>query len=104
MRRGRELRAAAAVALLGLLASCATAGGIAGTGSTSRQPIGPAPSQPTHQPDGTPATGLPAGFGQGPPGKGLARFYDQRVTWTPCGGDDTCAAVWVPLDYAKPDG
>lgn len=39
----------------------------------------------------------------GPAGRGLARFYHQRVIWTPCGGSDKCAWVWVPLDYAHPD-
>lgn len=48
----------------------------------------------------------------------LAAFYDQKLTWGPCGSfagsaDDAagfadpkfdCARVNVPLDYAKPDG
>jgi pimeloyl-ACP methyl ester carboxylesterase len=45
------------------------------------------------------------GFGEGPPGKGLTRFYDQRPEWVSC--DDsgkTCADIWVPLDYGDPNG
>jgi pimeloyl-ACP methyl ester carboxylesterase len=47
---------------------------------------------------------LPAGFGSGPPGHGLARFYSQQVKWKPCGGGDSCADIWVPLDYTAPNG
>jgi pimeloyl-ACP methyl ester carboxylesterase len=34
----------------------------------------------------------------------LRRFYSQQVRWTACGGGDTCADIWVPLDYTAPDG
>ncbi len=34
----------------------------------------------------------------------LARFYEQQVTWRPCGGEFSCTRVRVPLDYARPDG
>lgn len=34
---------------------------------------------------------------------GLARFYDQRLRWTGCGGGFQCTRVKVPLDYAHPD-
>ena len=26
------------------------------------------------------------------------------MTWSDCGGGDTCASIWVPLDYRHPDG
>ncbi|MFV0137653.1 alpha/beta hydrolase [Streptomyces sp. HMX87] len=52
--------------------------------------------------------GLPAATadeGAGTPG--LARFYDQKVTWTRCEGLDApedlqCGKVTVPLDYGRP--
>jgi pimeloyl-ACP methyl ester carboxylesterase len=46
---------------------------------------------------------LPEGFGSGPAGQGLQRFYRQPVTWNPCDQGE-CARVWVPLDYSDPDG
>jgi pimeloyl-ACP methyl ester carboxylesterase len=123
MRRTRELRAAAVVALLAMLASCGLAGTIAagsGRGPSDAQPS-PAPHRSGPGTPGAPGSvqrtgspgqsgttspsGLPPGFGEGPPGSGLARFYHQRVVWTPCGGgEDTCASIWVPLDYAHPNG
>jgi pimeloyl-ACP methyl ester carboxylesterase len=48
--------------------------------------------------------GLPDGFGQGPPGSGLGRFYHQQVHWSDCGASESCAKVWVPLDYHDPSG
>jgi pimeloyl-ACP methyl ester carboxylesterase len=114
----RSTVAAGAVLALGLSAACTSAQDIGG-GS----PAGPTtPSPATGRPPGTspslspptsaaPSTSrppshddLPAGFGDGPPGHGLERFYQQQVTWTPCGPSETCAAIWVPLDYADPDG
>lgn len=45
----------------------------------------PAPTtMPTHAPD-------------------LARFYNQKLAWKPC-GDLECADLTVPVDYAKPEG
>jgi pimeloyl-ACP methyl ester carboxylesterase len=35
---------------------------------------------------------------------GLARFYEQRPTWTDCGGGALCATIDVPLDYRDPSG
>ncbi|WP_030896188.1 MULTISPECIES: alpha/beta hydrolase [unclassified Streptomyces] len=48
--------------------------------------------------------GLPAADAPGP---GLALFYDQKVTWSACKGQDMpkdlqCGKVTVPLDYGKP--
>lgn len=46
-------------------------------------------------------TGLiPAATGEKAPA-GLARFYDQKLDWTPC-ERSLCTWVRVPLDYAKP--
>src|SRR5262245_1326234 len=77
------------------------------TSPTSSQPSGPIDGGPTVQ-QIDPATpnnlaGLPDGFGQGPPGKGLDRFLHQKVDWQPC-SDGECADIWVPLDYDDPDG
>lgn len=33
----------------------------------------------------------------------LARFYDQKLSWRQC-GDNQCATLTVPLDYAEPGG
>jgi pimeloyl-ACP methyl ester carboxylesterase len=40
----------------------------------------------------------------GPPPATLAGFYAQRLTWTPCGKYFQCARLYVPFDYARPDG
>jgi pimeloyl-ACP methyl ester carboxylesterase len=34
----------------------------------------------------------------------LARFYTQTLAWSSCAGIFQCAALTVPLDYAKPGG
>lgn len=34
----------------------------------------------------------------------LARFYDQQLTWSNCGGRFECATLTVPLTYEQPDG
>lgn len=33
----------------------------------------------------------------------LARFYEQRLDWHPCDGNQ-CSRLTVPLDYARPEG
>ncbi|KRC65781.1 hypothetical protein ASE12_14040 [Aeromicrobium sp. Root236] len=35
---------------------------------------------------------------------GLAKFYNQKVSWSGCGDSTRCAWIKVPIDYAKPDG
>ncbi len=40
----------------------------------------------------------------GPSGGPLAAFYNQRLTWLPCGTRVECATATVPLDYDDPDG
>ncbi|MDQ3479866.1 MAG: alpha/beta hydrolase [Actinomycetota bacterium] len=74
------------------------------TDPTSPPPAETDPSPTESPPDGN--DGLPEGFGDGPEGAGLDRFYDQDVTWTDCedGEGGECADIWVPLDYADPDG
>lgn len=105
-------RALAACATAALLAGCASAQDVAtSTGSSTATPTftsdTPPPSTPPTSPTNPPTTGstsLPKGFGAGPAGSGLQRFYDQQITWTSCGGGDSCAHVWVPLDYKDPGG
>jgi pimeloyl-ACP methyl ester carboxylesterase len=38
-----------------------------------------------------------------PPSARLAKFYGQELDWQTC-GDDECATLTVPLDYARPHG
>ncbi len=45
---------------------------------------------------------IPVATGEKAPA-GLARFYDQKLDWTPCAGS-LCTWVRVPLDYDKPAG
>ncbi len=45
----------------------------------------------------------PEGFHDPPPGSGLRRYTEQRLTWSTCEKLE-CASVKVPLDYANPDG
>lgn len=101
------------VALLAVLSACGIAQDIAGgpAPGPATEVATPPPSSPTETPPtsapstSVPPTGsLPAGFGDGPPGAGLQRFYSQSVSWSDCGGGDTCASIWVPLDYADPNG
>ena len=91
---------AAALAVSLLLAGCSSAHDIAGGSTTGSSGVPSSPDQSSSAPTGP----LPAGFGAGPAGHGLARFYQQQVVWRACGGGDTCASIWVPLDYAHPDG
>ena len=45
---------------------------------------------------------IPVATGEKPPA-GLARFYDQKLDWIPCGRSQ-CTWARVPLDYDKPAG
>ncbi len=107
-------RLLAAVLGTALLASCggatqrASGGGSASTtiatvGSTSGSTSSTSPGS-SAAPNATATSGQPKGYGAGPAGHGLPRFYQQSVNWSPCGGGDSCARVWVPLDYTNPDG
>ncbi len=121
MRVRTASAALATVACIGLLAACSSAEDIAATpadspsvagaptvpvSSSSPAPASETPSATASSTTSTPgAPGhLPAGFGDGPPGSGIDRFYHQQVDWVDCGAGDTCADIWVPLDYNAPDG
>jgi pimeloyl-ACP methyl ester carboxylesterase len=78
------VRAAAAMALAMVLASCTLIDGgdrsqEAATGKADPSIVASAPS-------------------------GLEQFYSQEVVWAPCEGGFQCAKVKVPMDYDKPDG
>ena len=83
--------------------------------------MGPAisvlPAYATPQKDGaSTSTPTPDGSGSNPTvPKGLEAFYNQEVSWYPCGdtggmdrteeqGKFSCATVTVPMDYNQPDG
>ncbi len=51
---------------------------------------------------GSASTGSSPGPGPSSP-PGLARFYDQRITWEAC-GENECATLAVPVDYDDPGG
>ncbi len=80
------LRVASLTAVLALLLSGCTLS----RGSDAKPPLPPSPLQSSTA-------------GQPPP-TDLTRYYDQRISWTPCRGGDQCARITVPLDYAHPQG
>ncbi len=95
-RSGARIRAAAGFAGLTLIASGCGGGG---DRLPSASPA-PAPTAaPTSAASGSPpATALPVDPAA------LAKFHDQKLTWTSCGGNFQCTKVQVPIDYAKPGG
>lgn len=78
------VRAAGAMALAMVLASCSLLGG----GERSQETA-------TAKADPSIVASAPAG---------LERFYSQEVVWEPCESQFQCAKVTVPVDYANPDG
>ncbi|MFY9913692.1 MAG: alpha/beta fold hydrolase [Nocardioidaceae bacterium] len=100
-----RLRGLAAIAVSGLLvlAGCGGAQDVSGGKPTPSTGSDTASGGPTSPGPSTGTGGLPQGFGAGPAGTGLTRFYDQKVSWTSCDGGQ-CASIWVPLDYSDPNG
>src|SRR5262245_40457125 len=99
LARHRVRAAAGAAVLLVAVAACS-----GGSDSDGKPPSSSTGSSPTTSGSSTASSGdLPEGFGPGPAGQGLDRFYQQQVDWKPCDQGE-CARVWVPLDYAHPDG
>jgi pimeloyl-ACP methyl ester carboxylesterase len=94
----RRIAAFAAAALVLSLSACGGGSDPDVTGRTSSS----GPTATSSSGDSTTGA-LPEGFGDGPPGSGIERFYDQDVTWESCDRGE-CARVWVPLDYSDPDG
>jgi pimeloyl-ACP methyl ester carboxylesterase len=97
----RRTSAAAAAALLLLAVSACGGSDSGGKSPATTSPA--ATTSATSSPTSDAAGGLPEGFGRGPAGTGLQRFYDQQVEWKPC-DQGQCARVWVPLDYSDPNG
>jgi pimeloyl-ACP methyl ester carboxylesterase len=95
MRSHRPVRALAALVLV-ILAGC--------SGGEDDDAGTPAATTAAETSTSTPDVGLPDGFGPGPEGSGIDRFYNQKVSWEDCGTSDECASIWVPLDYSDPDG
>ncbi|MEJ5867519.1 alpha/beta hydrolase [Pseudokineococcus sp. 5B2Z-1] len=85
-RAGRA--AAAPLLLAGVLAACSA----------------------TPQPEGGPATTLPAPgpvtatAGEPAADPALARYYEQQPAWVPCGEVRECTTVEVPVDWDEPAG
>lgn len=48
-------------------------------------------------------TTTPAPGAQDPPRPALRKYYEQEIAWAAC-GDNECARLTVPLDYAEPAG
>ncbi|MGA5063726.1 alpha/beta hydrolase [Streptomyces exfoliatus] len=76
-------RRQALVLALAVLGTASLAACTAGPGSDGSRPrSSAAPADPAARPD-------------------LARFYNQKLTWRPCGAY-RCAALTVPMDYSRP--
>ncbi len=83
-----------------------TAGSSTTTTSTPSSSPQPTTADPKTSPDrqNLPIPSVkPAGFVDPPPGTGITRYLEQKVTWTAC-DEFRCAKVIVPLDYEEPDG
>jgi pimeloyl-ACP methyl ester carboxylesterase len=108
--------AGVAVVLVALLAGCSAgppsgpAPGVSSAASSaSSAPAEPAlPDVAPTPPDGRPLLPVPAVVAPGvvdpPPGAGVARYTDQRPTWSRCSRRVECATVAAPLDWSAPDG
>lgn len=86
-RAGRRWRVpAGAVAVVAVLAACSLQPGDSRGGNGAGPDASPSAS-------GSPPADRPQ----------LARFYGQQLSWSAC-GDNQCAELSVPVDYASPDG
>jgi pimeloyl-ACP methyl ester carboxylesterase len=85
-RRGVAALAASALAVVLAVSGCSSIGLGGNKPAPATDPVAEASAR-------TPPSGQ----------AGLARFYDQRLTWSAC-KSFRCARLTVPLDYAKPDG
>ncbi len=80
------------VVLSVLLAGCGFLDTSKGEGSAPEATLKPSPIESTG-PEAT-VTAKPE----------LAKFYAQKLAWKKCRGQDLCATLKVPLDYAHPEG
>jgi pimeloyl-ACP methyl ester carboxylesterase len=84
-----------AVILVALLASVGGLAALVALGSGDRSASrGP----------GVAVSTSPAPGATSPPRPELARFYSQRLDWSPCQDEFLCARLTVPLDYRRPAG
>lgn len=88
-RPGRRLLRGAALLAAAALALTACSG--------TPEPTGGAP---TTLPPTPSTTAVPGEQATDP---AYARYYDQRVDWSDCGGGLQCATVEVPVDWSQPD-
>jgi pimeloyl-ACP methyl ester carboxylesterase len=86
MSRSTRSRSALALATAAVLALSACSG--------DGDPAADETTNPAPSTSSTPA----------PVPSGLDRFYDQKLSWSGCGGEFQCAKLTVPTDYAKPAG
>jgi pimeloyl-ACP methyl ester carboxylesterase len=112
--RGRTAATARLLAVL-VSASVLLGGCLFGRPVFSREGQQPVPSSNATTPPGSAQTGTasrpvapvpdvqPEGFAEPPPGQGLQRYTQQKLTWTEC-EEVQCTTILVPLDYADPDG
>jgi len=91
------------VAVIAVLALALTAFVAVGLAVGSRTADSPEPPRRTSSP--APAGPAPASVTE-PPQPGLAEFYSQTVTWSPCASNDShdCGTLTVPVDYQEPTG
>lgn len=96
MMSPRTVRIVALVAVLALLLSGAVAAlaSLGGDDSPDGRSARPAALPPTPPPPGATDAPRPA----------LQGFYDQQLSWAPCGDSADCATLTVPLDYRRPGG
>ena len=108
----RRHRVRAAVLALGTVVLLAACSGLPSAPPADETPRASSAATPTATPS-LPAKGRPVqpvpdvrpqGFADPPPGSGIERYRNQRLTWETCARGVTCASVLAPLDYADPDG
>jgi len=88
-RRSRRTRRVAVSAYGALAVSLALSGCVGSNGPDQAKTLSPA-QQTAAQ---APPTGQPS----------LAKYYQQDLAWSDC-GDNQCAKLTVPIDYAHPEG
>lgn len=65
--------------------------------------VGCSPGGPTPPPGSATPTGPAVSHSPSAPAD-LARFYDQKIAWSSCGGGFQCGKLTVPVSYAAPGG
>src|SRR5829696_9652792 len=105
----RRVPGVTVAALLVVLSACATSLSVqSDQPSSSAAPSTVATSSSPLPKEGRPLQPIPVvrpeGFTQPPPGRGMARYQRQRLSWESCRPDLACSEMRVPLDYADPDG